>query len=115
MASNVIVTTKAIRTLRICAWWTLLAAFLMVVLLVFPSAYGRARLGTAAAISIVGLVGSETSLMLLVGMLSHLLTVGQCSSLAKFFWAAVMVCAIPVGAVVYFFAVYKKQIANISV
>lgn len=115
MIFNEMVSTKAAGTFQFCAWWTLFAAFLIVVILVFPSAYGRGGIGVAAAISVVGLIGSATSLILLVGMLLHLLNVGQRRPLAKLLWAVVIVFALPVGAVVYFFAVYKRQIASVSV
>lgn len=111
MLSNVIISAKAMRIFRFCAWWILLTTVVIGVLLVYPSipdsANGVWRPGIAAAISVVGLIGSATSLALLIGMLVHLFKVANRRPVAKVFWVALMVCALPVGAVLYFFVVFR--------
>lgn len=111
MLSNLIISAKAMRIFRFCAWWTLLTTVVIGVLLVEPSmpnsVNGVWRTGIAAALSVIGLIGSATSLTLLIGMLVHLFKVAKRRLIAKVFWAALMVCALPVGAVLYFFVAFR--------
>jgi hypothetical protein len=108
---------KANRVFRFCAWWTLLASIIIGILLLFPAANVGTQSLPGLIISvffgIVGMIGSITSLLLLVGMFAHLLKVSGFSASSKAIWATIFILVLPVGEVIYFFAVYVRNRAAV--
>jgi len=115
MWSNLIMSAKANRVFKFCAWWTLLASIVIGILLLYPAALdnvGTQSLpGLLVSISfgIIGMIGSITSLMLLIGMFAHLLKVSGFSSSSKVVWATIFILALPIGEVIYYFIVYVRN------
>ena len=113
MEPNIITSVKARRVFRFCAWWTLLASVAIATLLLFPAANVGIRSFFGLVISvlfgIVGMVGSITSLLLLVGMFAHLWKISGYSPLSKAMWAVIFVLLLPVGEVIYYFVVYSRS------
>lgn len=120
MIASVILSDKAARIFRFCAWWTVLECVVVGVLLLFPAAapHGLSVLGvlTSLFLGIVGMVGAVATLLLLFGMLVHAVKFSGFSRLSKFIWIVVLILIAPLGEVIYFFAVYeRRRIAPIPV
>jgi len=92
-----------------------LASIVIGILLLYPAALdnvGTQSLpGLLVSISfgIIGMIGSITSLMLLIGMFAHLLKVSGFSSSSKVVWATIFILALPIGEVIYYFIVYVRN------
>jgi hypothetical protein len=106
---------KANRVFKFCAWWTLLASVVIGILLFFPAAVNNVGtqslpgLLVSVSFGIVGMVGSITSLLLLVGMFVHLLKVSGLSPSSKAIWGTVLILILPIGEIIYFFSVYVRN------
>ncbi len=113
MWSNLIMSAKAKRVFRFCAWWTLLTSVVIGVLLLFPAANvgtsSLPRLLISVFFGLVGMVGSVTSLLLLVGMFAHLLKVSGFSASSKAIWTVIFILLLPIGEVIYFFVAYGRS------
>lgn len=113
MFSQVITSHKAARVFEVSAWWTALASVTIGLLLIFPTANlgGDSVLGVliSLCLGIVGLIGGIASLLLWAGMLIHVAKVRNGSSFSTIIWIAFIVMILPVGEVIYYFAVYRHS------
>jgi len=116
---DVFASAKANRVFRFCAWWTLLVTGVVIALLLFPEANVGSqtlpRLLLSVFFGVVGMVGAATSLILLVGMFAHLVKVSRMSAASKLLWMFLFIALLPVGEVIYFFAVYGPRRAAATV
>lgn len=115
MLSNLIMSVKAKRVFRFCAWWTLLASIVIGILLLFPAAFDNSGIQSPPAIlisvvfGIVGMVGSVASLLLIAGMFAHLLKLSGFSASLKAIWLIIFILFPLIGQVIYFFTVYVRN------
>lgn len=119
MWSSIVMSLRATRIFQFSAWWTLLASAAIVMLRFYPSIVdSHSIFGTLISIliGIIGMIGSITSLLLLAGMITHLVTCSGFSKYSKILWLALIILLLPLGEIIYFFAVYRRdeRLNNVS-
>jgi hypothetical protein len=115
MWSSKITSRNAARIFRFCAWSTLVASVAIGIMVFFPAIVdNRSVLNSLISVffGLAGLIGSMTSLFLFVGMLTHLLKISGFSTFSKALWTILIVLFLPIGEVIYFFAVYGQMSEN---
>jgi hypothetical protein len=113
MFSTAVMSNKAVKILRFSAWWSLLASVAIGVLWLFPKidsdAHSVHGVLLALFFGVVGMVGSVTILLLIVGMVLHLIKLSGYAMSLKVLWIVIFFLIPPIGEAIYFFLIYDRQ------
>ncbi len=100
------------RRCNFCAWWTILTSAVIVTMLCCRPASlgGLSFLGVVLSLfgGFVGMVGAITTLVMLFAMSRHVFAQQQYSTGAKAAWVLLFFLALPVGAAIYHFLIFRR-------
>ena len=111
-----VISPKARRTFRYCAWCSLLVSALVLADMRFRIAIGNpltfAGLLFSLLFAVVGMLGAISNLILIVGMFIHLLKVSRLPAASKLLWILLFITLPPFTEATYYFAVYLRSRAT---
>ena len=113
--STILCGRRAQSAFSFSAWWSVALGVTIAVFFWMQdeSANSAARSALPVLLGCLGLVGSVAGLVIFFGMLAYLLKCDPSGRGWKAFWLFVFLVSCCFGSSLYFFAVYKKQVAHV--